>query len=65
MVPVGVTVQDCGVEDAPETLAATVKLFGVRDCCAVGVQARVLPLRVAPVGPLVRANVTPVPVAAS
>jgi hypothetical protein len=37
----------------PEAVAVTVKLFEVRDCAAVGVQAMALPLRVAPVGAVV------------
>jgi hypothetical protein len=38
-----------------------VKLFGTRDCCAVGVHEIVFPLSVAPIGPLVNENVTPLP----
>jgi hypothetical protein len=64
MVPDGVTAQDC-VADAPDAFAVTVKLFGVRDCCAVGVHERVFPLSVAPVGAFDKENVTAVPLAAS
>ncbi len=46
-------------------VAVTVKLFAVRDCCAVGVHERVLPLSVAPAGAFDKENVTAVPLAAS
>src|SRR6202012_2777408 len=49
MVPDGVTDQDCVAEVPSEAVAITVKLFGVRACCAVGVHERVFPLSVAPV----------------
>jgi len=65
MVPDGVTVQDCVADAPPDAVAVTVKLFGTRDCCAVGVQEIVLPLRVAPAGAFVRENVTAVPLAAN
>ena len=64
-VPDGVTVQDCIADVPPDTTAVATKLFGIRDCCAVGVQEIVLPLRVAPAGALVKENVTAVPLAAS
>jgi hypothetical protein len=64
-VPDGVTVQDWVADVTPEAVAVTVKLFGIRDCCAVGVQEIVLPLREAPAGALVRENVTALPLAAS
>jgi hypothetical protein len=65
MVPEGVTDQDCVADGAPVAVAVTVKLFGTRDCCAVGVHERVFPLSVAPVGALAREKVTAVPLAAS
>jgi hypothetical protein len=65
MVPDGVTAQDCVADVPPEAVAATVKLFAVRDCCAVGVHERVFPLSVAPVGAFDKENVTAVPLAAS
>jgi hypothetical protein len=65
MVPDGVTVQDCVAEGAPDAVAVTVKLFGTRDCCEVGVHEIVFPLRVAPVGALVMENVEAAPVTAS
>jgi hypothetical protein len=63
MVPDGVTAQDWVADAPPEAAAVTVKLFGVRDCCAVGVHEIVLPLSVAPIGALVSENVTAVPLA--
>jgi hypothetical protein len=64
-VPDGVTDQDWVADGAPEAVAVTVKLFEMRDCCAVGVHEIVFPLSVAPVGALVREYATAVPVAAS
>ena len=61
MVPDVVTVQDCVADGPPEVVAVTVKLFAVRDCCAVGVHERVPPLSVAPVGAFDKENVTAVP----
>jgi hypothetical protein len=61
MVPDGVTVQDCVADPPPDVVAVTVKLFAVRDCCAVGVHERVLPLSVAPRGAFDKENVTAVP----
>lgn len=52
--PVGETLQDC-VADAPsELVAVSVKLFGARDCAALGVQLRLSPLSQAPVGAVVK-----------
>jgi hypothetical protein len=65
MVPEGVTVQDCVADALPDAVAVAVKLLGTRDCCAVGVHEIVFPLSFAPVGALVRENVTAVPVVAS
>ena len=65
MVPDGVTAQDCVADAPPDAVAVMVKLFGIRDCCAVGVHEIVLPLSVAPIGALVREKVTAVPLAAS
>ena len=65
MVPDGVTAQDCVADAPPDAFAVTVKLFGLRDCCVVGVQDRLLPLSVAPVGAFNKENVTAVPLAAS
>lgn len=65
MVPDGVTVQDCVADAPPDAVAVTVKLSGTRDCSAAGVHEMVFPLSVAPLGPLVRANVTPLPLAAT
>lgn len=65
MVPDGLTVQDCVADAAPEAVAITVKLFAVRDCCAVGVHERVFSLSVAPVGAFDKENVTAAPLAAS
>jgi hypothetical protein len=65
IVPDGVTPQDCVADGPPDEFAVTVKLFGVRDCCAVGVHERVFPLSVAPVGAFDKENVTAVPLAAS
>src|SRR5207249_3715512 len=65
MVPEGVTAQDCVADGAPDAFAVTVKLFAVRDCCAVGVHERVFPLSVAPAGAFDKENVTAVPLAAS
>ena len=58
MVPAGVTVQDCVADAPPAALAVTVKLFGIRDCCAVGVHERVFPLSAAPAGAFGKENVT-------
>jgi hypothetical protein len=58
MVPEGVTVQDCVADAPPDAVAVTVKLFGTRDCPAVGVHEIVFPLSVAPTGALVKENVT-------
>ena len=65
IVPDGVTVQDCVADGPPEAFAVTVKLFGVRDCCAVGVHETAFPLSVAPAGAFDKENVTAVPVAVS
>jgi hypothetical protein len=65
IVPDGVTAQDCVADAPPDAFAVTVKLFGVRDCCAVGVHERVFPLSVAPVGAFDKENATAVPLAAS
>jgi hypothetical protein len=65
MVPDGVTAQDCVADAPPDAFEVTVKLFGVRDCCAVGVHESVFPLGVAPVGAFDKENVTAVPLAAS
>ena len=65
MVPDGVTAQDCVADGAPGAFAVTVKLFGVRDCCAVGVHETVFPLSLAPFGAFDKENVTAVPVATS
>ena len=58
MVPFGVTVQDCVAVPPSEVVAVTVKLFASRDWEAPGVQARLLPLRAAPVGEVVNAKLT-------
>jgi hypothetical protein len=65
MVPDGVTAQDCVAEAPPEAVAVTVKVFEVRDCCAVGIHERLFPLSVAPVGAFDKENVTEVPLVAS
>jgi hypothetical protein len=65
MVPDGVTVQACVADGPPDVVAVTVKLFGLRDCCVVGVQDRLLPLSVAPVGAFDKENVTAVLLVAS
>jgi hypothetical protein len=65
MAPDGVTTQDCVADAPPDAFAVTVKLFGVRGCCAAGVHERVFPLSVAPVGAFDKENVTAVPLAAS
>jgi hypothetical protein len=65
MVPDGVTDQDCVADAPPEEAAVTVKLFEVRDCCAVGVHERLFPLSVAPVGAFDKENATAVPLVAS
>jgi hypothetical protein len=64
IVPDGVTVQDCVADVLPDAVAVTVKLFGTRDCSAVGVHEIVFPLRVAPTGALVKENVAVVPLTA-
>jgi len=64
-VPDGVTVQDCVADALPDAVAVTMKLFETRDCSAVGVHEIVFPLSVAPIGALVKKNVTAVPLAAS
>jgi hypothetical protein len=65
IVPDGVTVQDCVADSPPDAVAVTMKLFETRDCSAVDVHEIVLPLSVAPIGALVKENVTAVPLAAS
>jgi hypothetical protein len=65
MVPDGVTVQDCVADAPPDAVAVTVNLFGTRDCSAAGIHERVFPLRVAPLGPFVKAKVTPLLLAAT
>jgi hypothetical protein len=65
IVPDGVTVQDCVDDVLPDAVPVTVKLFGTRDCSAVGVHEIVFPLSVAPAGALVKANVAAVPFTAS
>jgi hypothetical protein len=64
-VPDGVTVQDCVADALPGAIAVTVKLFGRRDCCGVGVHETVFPLSVAPLGALVNEKVVAPPSAAS
>jgi hypothetical protein len=53
-----VTIQDCVADAPPDAVAVTVKLFGTRDCCGVGVHEMVFPVSVAPVGPLVKDKFT-------